>query len=114
MTGSTLRDELLLFKRAYLIHETSVSIAAIHISRLGIQYIPPVLRAFHQRLVILRLSQGLRHLGHAEIIVGIFQGAAHLLIGMESILHLILQWNITIFQITLQGPTAHTILVFCL
>ena len=114
MTGSTLRDELLLFKRTYLILVTSVSIASIHIARLGIQYIPPILRTFHQHLVILRLSQGLCHLGHAEIIVGIFQGAAHLLIGMESILHLILQWNITIFQITLQGPTAHAVLVFIL
>ena len=53
--------------------------------------------------------QRLRHLCHGIIIIGILQGTGSLLVGMKSFLHHILQRNIAIIHIRIDGTSALSI-----
>ena len=85
--------------------------APVTIARHGIDDVSPVLRAFHQLLIVTILTQSLGHLRHGEVIEGIFQGARGLLVLMEGLLHAILQGDIAILEITLQGAATHAVLI---
>ena len=86
MTGSTLGDEALAMNQVFIVQPFSILISAIRPTRDGVDDIAPIFRTAHQFLVIFLIflsldvvlagvHQGLRHLRHGKIIVGILQGA---------------------------------------
>ena len=122
MTGSSLGDEALAMNQVFIVQPFSILISAIRPARGRIDDIAPILGTAHQFVVIFLIflslrsipagiHQRLRHLRHGKIIVGILQGAGSLLVGMISFLHHILQRNVAIIDIRLDGTASLSFLI---
>ena len=112
MTRSPLGNEAGETEGIVVVQERTVSMTPLGITGTGIDNVPIIAGTFHQSPAVVRLSQSASHLGQRKVIVGIFQSTRYLLTGMERIGHTVLQRNIAILDIRIEGPSPHTIPVF--
>ena len=114
VAGGTLGDVAFAVGEVGVVFELTPYMPTIGPTCEGINDVAPVGGAAQELAVVVGRTEVAGELSHAEVVVGILQGARGLFVGVERVENVILHGYVAILQVRLQGAAALAVLIVSL